>query len=83
MVEEIEKQKKELRENLITKNSNLLNSFQLILRELQTSINKELDSFINITKFWIEDLNKIKSAQSNFLEELDKILKYGKDSLVN
>ncbi|CAD8100904.1 unnamed protein product [Paramecium primaurelia] len=83
LVEEIDKQKKELRENLITKNSNLLNSFQLILRELQTSINKELDSFINITKFWIEDLNKIKLAPSNFLEELDKILKYGKDSLVN
>ncbi|CAD8114156.1 unnamed protein product [Paramecium primaurelia] len=85
LVEETQKQKREQREVFIIKNCNLLNSFQLNLRELQTSINKELDSFINISKFWMEDLNKVKSDQAplNFLEELDTIMKQGKDSLLN
>ncbi|CAK68624.1 unnamed protein product (macronuclear) [Paramecium tetraurelia] len=75
-IQESQRRKREQYEIVIDQNLKLLNTFQQIAIDLKTKVNKEIDSILNVTKFWMEDLNKIKSdiVTFSFHKELEKII---------
>ncbi|CAD8193534.1 unnamed protein product [Paramecium octaurelia] len=71
-----QRQKREQYEIVINQNLKLLNTFQQIAIDLKSKVNKEIDSILNVIKFWMEDLNKINSdmVTFSFHKELEKII---------
>ncbi|CAD8105960.1 unnamed protein product [Paramecium primaurelia] len=79
-----QKQKREFLETLIDNDQKILKQIQLYLVGLRSTIIQELNSLDEITKSWIRHMDKFKSDQSafSFFEELDKIISYGQEQVI-
>ncbi|CAD8198835.1 unnamed protein product [Paramecium pentaurelia] len=84
MIGDSQKQKREFLETLIDNDQKILKQIQLYLVGLRSTIIQELDSLDEITKSWIRHMDKFKSDYSafSFFEELDKIISYGQEKVI-